>query len=87
MTGSPINVPKLAGFSERVANLNRVSRAILGNDDLLGCTISLCKMSEDGKSLTLKKYFHIGVAVDGPLGLLVPVLRDVEANRVVRVGR
>lgn len=35
-------------------------------------------LSEDGKSLTLKKYFHIGVAVDGPLGLLVPVLRDAD---------
>jgi pyruvate dehydrogenase E2 component (dihydrolipoamide acetyltransferase) len=39
------------------------------------CNASL---SEDGKSLVLKKYFHIGVAVDGPLGLLVPVLRDAD---------
>lgn len=34
-------------------------------------------LSADGKSLTLKKYFNIGVAVDTPKGLVVPVLRDV----------
>ncbi|MFZ4747910.1 MAG: 2-oxo acid dehydrogenase subunit E2 [Sphingomonas sp.] len=35
-------------------------------------------VAEDGKTLVLKKYFNVGVAVDGPLGLLVPVLRDVD---------
>lgn len=35
-------------------------------------------LSPDGETLILKKYFHIGVAVDGPLGLLVPVLRDCD---------
>ena len=39
-------------------------------------------LSEDGKSLVMKRYCHIGVAVDGPLGLLVPVLRDVDAKSV-----
>ena len=29
-------------------------------------------LSPDGDALILKKYFHIGIAVDGPLGLLVP---------------
>jgi pyruvate dehydrogenase E2 component (dihydrolipoamide acetyltransferase) len=35
-------------------------------------------LSPEGDSLVLKKYVHIGVAVDTPNGLLVPVLRDVE---------
>lgn len=39
-------------------------------------------LSDDGGSLILKRYFHIGVAVDGPLGLLVPVLRDVDTKDV-----
>lgn len=39
-------------------------------------------LSEDGKSLVMKRYRHIGVAVDGPLGLLVPVLRDVDAKSI-----
>jgi pyruvate dehydrogenase E2 component (dihydrolipoamide acetyltransferase) len=33
-----------------------------------------------GDRLILKKYFHIGVAVDTPNGLVVPVIRDVEAK-------
>jgi pyruvate dehydrogenase E2 component (dihydrolipoamide acetyltransferase) len=37
-------------------------------------------LADDGKTLVLKKYFNIGIAVDGPLGLLVPVLRDVDTK-------
>jgi len=35
-----------------------------------------------GDSLILKKYFHIGVAVDTPEGLVVPVIRDVDQKSV-----
>lgn len=35
-------------------------------------------LGEDGQSVILKKYVHIGVAVDTPGGLLVPVIRDVD---------
>ncbi|MEN9596576.1 MAG: hypothetical protein RL236_1010 [Pseudomonadota bacterium] len=34
-------------------------------------------LSSDGESLILKKYLNIGIAVDTPNGLVVPVLRDV----------
>lgn len=36
-------------------------------------------LSSDMKTLTLKRYVHIGIAVDAPAGLMVPVIRD--ANR------
>lgn len=39
-------------------------------------------LSEDGKMLFRKSYFNIGIAVDGPLGLLVPVLRNVDTRSV-----
>lgn len=39
-------------------------------------------LSADGEAVVLKKYFHIGIAVDGPLGLLVPVLRDCDKKDV-----
>jgi len=31
-----------------------------------------------GENLIMKKYFHIGIAVDTPNGLVVPVVRDVD---------
>ena len=34
-------------------------------------------LDSSGERLILKKYFHIGVAVDTPNGLMVPVIRDV----------
>jgi pyruvate dehydrogenase E2 component (dihydrolipoamide acetyltransferase) len=37
-------------------------------------------LSEDGEALILKRYFNIGVAVDTPKGLLVPVLRGVDSK-------
>jgi len=35
-------------------------------------------LSDGGRKLTYKRYVHIGMAVDTPSGLLVPVLRDVD---------
>ena len=35
-------------------------------------------LSSNGNSLILKKFFHIGIAVDTPNGLVVPVIRDVD---------
>ena len=35
-------------------------------------------LDESGDNLILKRYFHIGVAVDTPNGLVVPVVRDVD---------
>ncbi|MFI3119082.1 MAG: dihydrolipoyllysine-residue acetyltransferase [Methylococcaceae bacterium] len=39
-------------------------------------------LSADGENLILKKYFNIGIAVDTPNGLVVPVLRDVNRKGV-----
>ncbi|WP_052117859.1 2-oxo acid dehydrogenase subunit E2 [Novosphingobium pentaromativorans] len=39
-------------------------------------------LSEDGKTLYRKQYCHVGIAVDGPLGLLVPVLRDADTRAI-----
>jgi len=40
-------------------------------------------LAPDGKALILKRYIHIGVAVDTPAGLVVPVIRDVDRKGVV----
>ena len=37
-------------------------------------------LSDGGNSLTFKQYVHIGMAVDTPAGLVVPVIRDVDSK-------
>ena len=44
-------------------------------------------LSADGESLTLKQYFHIGVAVDTPNGLVVPVIRDVDKKGLLEIAQ
>jgi pyruvate dehydrogenase E2 component (dihydrolipoamide acetyltransferase) len=44
-------------------------------------------LSADGESLILKKYIHIGVAVDTPNGLVVPVVRDVDQKGIHQLSR
>ncbi len=43
-------------------------------------------LAADGENLVLKKYFHIGVAVDTPGGLVVPVIRDVDGKGIMALG-
>jgi pyruvate dehydrogenase E2 component (dihydrolipoamide acetyltransferase) len=40
-----------------------------------------------GDTLILKKYFHIGVAVDTPEGLVVPVVRDVDQKSLFEIAQ
>ncbi len=42
-------------------------------------------LSADGATLFAKQYFHIGVAVDVPSGLLVPVLRDCDKKSIDQI--
>jgi pyruvate dehydrogenase E2 component (dihydrolipoamide acetyltransferase) len=44
-------------------------------------------LSEDGGSLILKKYVHLGIAVDTPNGLVVPVVRDVNKKGIIELSR
>ena len=44
-------------------------------------------LSADGEALVLKKYFHIGLAVDTPDGLVVPVIRDADQKGVMEIAR
>ncbi len=44
-------------------------------------------LSPDGENLILKQYFHIGVAVDTPMGLVVPVIRDADKKGLIELAK
>ncbi len=87
----------------RLDALRRELNAAVGRDGphltllpfvLRACVLALLRhptvnasLSSDGTELVLKKYHHIGVAVDTPQGLVVPVLRDVGAKDVFALAR
>ena len=59
-----------------------------------GCVTALrqfpkfnASLDKSGESLVIKKYYHIGVAVDTPEGLVVPVVRDADRKGVFDVAR
>ena len=41
----------------------------------------------DGENLIYKKYYHIGIAVDTPNGLVVPVIRDCDKKEVFEIAK
>ncbi|ODC04002.1 dihydrolipoyllysine-residue acetyltransferase [Terasakiispira papahanaumokuakeensis] len=44
-------------------------------------------LSADGTNVIWKKYVHIGIAVDTPDGLLVPVIRDADKKSIFELAR
>lgn len=69
---------KVTGLSFHVMALAKTLRAFpLFNTSL----------SADGKTLTHKEYVHIGIAVDTPHGLMVPVIRDADRKGIFELSR
>ncbi|MBU1426324.1 MAG: dihydrolipoyllysine-residue acetyltransferase [Gammaproteobacteria bacterium] len=61
---------------------------------LKACAITLkhfpdfnASLDASGENLIVKKYIHIGVAVDTPEGLMVPVIRDVDRKGIVQLAQ
>lgn len=61
---------------------------------LKACAITLrhfpdfnASLDANGENLIVKKYIHIGVAVDTPEGLMVPVIRDVDQKGIVQLAK
>jgi pyruvate dehydrogenase E2 component (dihydrolipoamide acetyltransferase) len=44
-------------------------------------------LASDGENLVVKHYYHIGIAVDTPNGLVVPVIRDVDKKGLLELAR
>ena len=44
-------------------------------------------LDEKEENLVIKKYFHLGVAVDTPSGLMVPCVRDVDKKTITELSK
>ncbi|BBB23088.1 pyruvate dehydrogenase complex E2 component [Abyssogena phaseoliformis symbiont OG214] len=44
-------------------------------------------LDESGENLIIKKYFNLGIAMDTPKGLVVPVIRDVEQKTLADLAK
>ena len=44
-------------------------------------------LDENGENLVIKKYFNLGIAVDTPNGLVVPVVRDVGKKSLIELSK
>lgn len=44
-------------------------------------------LDTSGENLILKKYINVGVAMDTPAGLVVPVIRDVECKSLLQIAK
>jgi pyruvate dehydrogenase E2 component (dihydrolipoamide acetyltransferase) len=42
---------------------------------------------DDKQEIILKRYYHLGIAVDSPQGLLVPVVRDVDRRPIAELAK
>jgi pyruvate dehydrogenase E2 component (dihydrolipoamide acetyltransferase) len=42
---------------------------------------------DDKREIVYKKYYHIGIAVDSPLGLLVPVIRNADQKKIGAIAQ
>lgn len=58
------------------------------------CSVALMKypkfnssLSADCKSLIIKKYYHVGIAVDTAAGLVVPVVRNAYTKSVMQIAQ
>ena len=75
---------KALGPDARISPLIFLAKALAGA--LAAFPQFNASLSDDGQTLVRKNYVHIGIAVDGPLGLLVPVLRDVYTKDVATLA-
>ncbi|MCY4350589.1 MAG: dihydrolipoyllysine-residue acetyltransferase [Thiotrichales bacterium] len=74
-----------AAAGARITLLAFVTRAVAAT---LGAFPTFnASLSPDGDAIILKKYVHIGIAVDTPNGLMVPVLRDADRRGVYDLAR
>jgi pyruvate dehydrogenase E2 component (dihydrolipoamide acetyltransferase) len=76
---------KALSAQERLTPLAFVVRAVVAA--LKAFPQFNASLDADGDNLVLKRYFHVGIAVDTPNGLLVPVIRDCDKKSLQQIAQ
>lgn len=89
------DITELEAFRQRMKNeaLERGARLTSLAFIMKGLVYSLkafpqlnSSLTADGEQLVLKNYYHIGIAVDTPGGLMVPVIRNVDQKGIIELA-
>jgi pyruvate dehydrogenase E2 component (dihydrolipoyllysine-residue acetyltransferase) len=88
-----VDATELEGFRHEINQDNSKvgTRVTLLSLILKGLVAALTRFPEfnaslEGDNLILKRYFHLGFAVDTPDGLVVPVVRDVDKKGILTIA-
>ena len=73
------------GEKKKITPLAFIIRAVVSSLKKFPSFNSSIDDIENGK-ITLKKYYHIGIAVDTPHGLMVPKIRDVDKKNINQIS-
>ncbi|QHG92504.1 biotin/lipoyl-binding protein [Coxiella endosymbiont of Amblyomma sculptum] len=87
------DVTELEKFRQNYAEKNKIRLTLLAF--VIKAVISTLKylpcfnasLDSSGEYLILKRYFHIGVAVDTPKGLVVPVIRNADKKGLIELAK
>ena len=75
----------VSGDKIKITPLAFIAKALTNNLKKFPTFNSSIDNISEGK-ITLKKYFHIGIAVDTPHGLMVPKIRNVDQKKIKEIA-
>ncbi len=78
-----LNIEQVAANKIKVTPLAFIIKAVLATMKIYPQFNS--SLSADGERLIYKKYFNIGIAVDTPNGLVVPVIKDADQQSILEL--
>ena len=76
----------VSGDKIKITPLAFIAKALTNNLKKFPTFNSSIDNISDGK-ITLKKYFHIGIAVDTPHGLMVPKIRNIDQKKIKEIAK
>ena len=79
-------IDSISGEKIKITPLAFIAKALTNNLKKFPTFNSSIDNIDNGK-ITIKKYFHIGIAVDTPHGLMVPKVRNVDKKKIKEIAK